>query len=312
MQRHMRILVTGGAGFLGSHLADRLMEENTEVVVLDNLQAGKLENINKHMIKSNFQFVQGDIRDPELVRRLVKDVDAVFHLAAIVSVALSIENPALVNDVNVNGTLNLLKASTDSGIKRFVFASSSAVYGETKHVPITEQSTLRPISPYGVSKMAAESYVRVFNDVFGLSTVCLRFFNVYGPRQAFSAYSNVITQFLNRIQKNQDLTIFGDGDQTRDFIHAQDIVEASLQALRTDRIGGEVFNIGTGKATTITQLAELLLKVTGKTRLKVKHSEPRKGDIKYSTADISRARSKLHYSPTIALEAGLKELTKSD
>lgn len=311
MRGYSRILITGGAGFVGSHLLDRFLKNDLEVVVLDNLQAGKLENISRNITNKNFRFVRGDIRDFGFVKSLVKGVDAVFHQAAIVSVPQSLENPILVNDVNVNGTLNLLWASVDSDVKRFVYASSCAVYGEAEHFPITEDSRLRPISPYGVSKLSAENYVRVFHKVFGLETVCLRYFNVFGPRQAVGDYSGVITQFMNRVAKNLNLVVFGDGEQTRDFVHVNDIVEANMLALDTKRIAGEAFNIGTGKATTINQLADTLLQVINKTRLKVMHSKPLKGDIKHSVADISKAKTKLHYYPKISLKEGLKDLTKS-
>ena len=311
MQGYSRILITGGAGFIGSHLVDRLMEKDLEVIVLDNLQTGKSENISRHTTRKNFRFVRGDVRNFDLVKNLVKDVDAVLHQAAIVSVPQSLENPILVNDVNVNATLNLLKASVDFDVKRFVYASSCAVYGEAENLPIREDSGLRPLSPYGVSKLAAESYVRVFYEVFGLETVCLRYFNVYGPRQAVSDYSGVAARFMDHVAKNLDLEIFGDGEQTRDFVHIHDIAEANILALGTKGIAGEAFNIGTGMSSTINQLADMLLEVTNKTCLKVTHSKPAKGDIKHSVADISKAKTKMHYYPKISLEEGLKDLTKS-
>jgi UDP-glucose 4-epimerase len=311
MHGYSRVLVTGGAGFIGSHLVDQLLSKGLEVVVLDNLSEGYLKNVKQHIGKENFQFVRGDIRDYRLVKELAMDVDAVFHLAALISVPESIKDPAMTDDVNVDGTLNLLKAFADSSVKRFVYASSCAVYGEAESLPIREDCPLKPTSPYGVSKVAAENYVRVFHDIYGLDTVCLRFFNVYGPRQAYSDYSGVITQFLNRVSKNLHLVIFGDGEQTRDFVHVHDVVEANILALRTKRIAGEIFNIGTGMATTINQLADMLLEVTNKTRLKVTHSKPKKGEIKHSVADISKAKMKLRYYPKVSLKEGLKDLTKS-
>jgi UDP-glucose 4-epimerase len=311
MRGYSRILITGGAGFIGSHLVRRLIRENLEIIVLDNLQAGKLENISRYVTKKNFRFVHGDVRDLNLVKSLVKDVDAVFHEAAIVSVPQSIENPVLANDVNVNGTLNLLKASVDSDVTRFAYASSSAVYGEAKNLPIREDSRLSPLSPYGVSKLAAESYVKVFHEVFGLETICLRYFNVYGPGQRYGEYSGVITQFLNRAAKSLPLIVFGDGEQIRDFVNIQDVVEANILALKTRGIAGETFNIGTGAATTINQLANMLLEVTNKTHLKVTHSKPKKGDIKHSVADISEAKMKLHYCPNVSLKKGLEGLNRS-
>jgi len=307
----MRVLVTGGAGFIGSHTVDRFLADGFEVVVLDDLRSGRLENINQHVGERNFRFVRGDVRDSCLVRELVSDVDAVVHLAALISVPESIRDPVLTNDVNVNGTLNLLKASVDFGVKRFVYASSCAVYGNAESLPIKEDCPARPESPYGVSKLVAENYVRTYHEDFGLETVCLRYFNVYGPRQVYSDYSGVITQFMSRLAKDLPLVVFGDGEQTRDFVHVQDVAEANMLALKNGGIAGETFNIGTGVATTVNQLANMLLEVTNKTHLKIMHSKPRKGDIKHSVADISKARRKLHFNPKMSLKDGLEEFTKS-
>jgi UDP-glucose 4-epimerase len=305
-----RVLVTGGAGFIGSHLVDRLLAEDIEVVVLDNLQGGRLENIHHHVGKKNFCFARGDIRDSHLVRNLVKDVDAIVHQAAQVSIPESIENPVLTNDVNVNGTLNLLMASVESDVKRFVYASSCAVYGDAEVMPIKEDCLPRPTSPYGASKLAAENYVRVFYEVFRLKTVCLRYFNVFGSRQVYNNYSGVITQFVNRLAKNLPLVIFGDGEQSRDFVHVQDVVEANMLALKNRSAVG-VFNVATGIATTINQLANTLLGITNKSRLKVVHSKPRKGDIKHSVGDLSKAQERLHYNVKFSLKEGLRELVES-
>jgi nucleoside-diphosphate-sugar epimerase len=311
MYGYSSVLITGGAGFIGSHLVDRLIAENLEVVVLDNLQGGRVENIHKHVGKKNFRFIRGDVRDYGLIKRLVKDVDAIFHQAAIVSVPRSLEDPVFVNDVNVNGTLNLLKTSINSGVKRFVYASSCAMYGDRENLPMKEDMILEPLSPYGVSKLAAESYARAFYKVFGLETVCLRYFNVYGSRQVQGPYSGVITQFIDCLAKNLPLVIFGDGEQTRDFVHVQDVVEANMLALKNGKIIGETYNIATGVATTINQLAKILMEITNKTELRLVRAEPRKGDIKHSVADISKARRELRYKPRISLEEGLKDLAKS-
>jgi UDP-glucose 4-epimerase len=311
MYDYSKVLVTGGAGFIGSHIVDRLLAEGIEVIVLDNLLTGHLENVKQHIGKENFRFVHGDIRDSCLIREVVRDVDAVIHQAALVSVPESIKDPIATNDVNVNGTLNLLRASLDSNVKRFVYASSCAVYGDARSLPVKEVSLSRPTSPYGVSKLAAENYVRVFYEAFGLETVCLRYFNVYGSRQTYSDYSGVITQFINRLTNNLQLAIFGDGEQTRDFVHVQDVVEANILALKNREGAEEPLNIGTGVATTINQLASVLLEITNKTHLKLMHSKPRKGDIKHSVADISKAGKTLYYSPKVALKEGLKELMKS-
>jgi UDP-glucose 4-epimerase len=311
MYDYSRVLVTGGAGFIGSHLVDRLLKEGIEVVVLDNLQGGRLENISQHIGKKNLCFVRGDIRNSRLVRNLVRGVDAIIHQAARVSVPESIKDPVLTDDVNVNGTLNLLKASVESDVKRFVYASSCAVYGDAKVMPIKEDCLPNPRSPYGVSKLAAENYVQTFYEIFRLKTVCLRYFNVYGSRQINSYYSGVITQFINRLAKNLPLVIFGDGEQSRDFVHVQDVVDANMSALRIKGVEGETFNIATGVATTINQLASTLLEITNKSCLKVVHSKPRKGDVKHSVGDISKAQKKLHYNVKFSLKEGLKELVDS-
>jgi UDP-glucose 4-epimerase len=311
MHGYSRVLVTGGAGFIGSHTVDRVLTEGFEVVVLDDLRSGLLENINAHFSTGKFRFVRGDIRDSGLVKDLVRDVDAVVHLAALISVPESIKDPVLTNDVNVNGTLNLLKACVDFSVKRFVYASSCAVYGNAESLPIKEDCPARPESPYGVSKLVAENYVHIYHEDFGLETVCLRYFNVYGPRQVFGDYSGVITQFISRLAKGLPLVIFGDGEQTRDFVQVQDVAEANMLALKNGGVAGETFNIGTGAATTINQLANVLLGITNKTHLELKHSKPREGDIKYSVADISKAEKNLHYAPKISLRDGLMVLVKN-
>jgi len=308
MHGFSRVLVSGGAGFIGSHLVDRLLVDGFEVVVLDNLYGGRVENVKQHIGKRGFRFVRGDVRDSIVVKELVRGVGAVFHLAALVSVPESFEDPVLTNDVNVGGTLNLLRVCVGSDVKRFVYASSCAVYGEAGSLPLREDSPLRPASPYAVSKLAAENYVRVFCEVFGLETVCLRFFNVYGSRQVYSEYSGVMTQFINCLTKDRPLVVFGDGEQTRDFVHVQDVVEANMLALKNKGVVGEVFNVATGVATTINKLANVLLSAANRTHLKMVHSEPRKGDIKHSVADISKARGKLHYDPKVLLKDGLEEL----
>jgi len=307
MCSYSRILVTGGAGFIGSHLVDRLLAEGTDVVVLDNLYTGRLENLEHHRGNKSFRFVEGDVRDSRLVKKLM-DVDAIVHLAAVISVPKSFKDPVLTNDVNVGGTLNLLRACVGSDVKRFVYGSSCAVYGEAESLSLREDYPLRPASPYAVSKLAAENYVRVFYEVFGLETVCLRFFNVYGSRQLYSEYSGVITQFISCLTTDSPLMIFGDGEQTRDFVHVQDVIEANVLALKNKGVVGEVFNVATGVATTINKLANVLLSAANRTHLKMVHSEPRKGDIKHSVADISKARGKLHYDPKVLLKDGLEEL----
>jgi len=303
-----KVLVTGGAGFIGSHIVNRLLAEGFRVTVLDNLSSGKMKNIEQHLNKENLHFIKGDIRDEDAVKQAVRDVDAVIHEAALVSVTRSVENPFPTNEVNVTGTLNLLKACLDSGIKRFIYASSSSVYGETETLPKKETLPPRPVSPYAASKLAAESYCKAFYKVYGLESVSLRYFNVYGPRQTYGPYSGVITIFINRLLSDEPPTIYGDGTQTRDFTDVQDAVQASMLSLKCKNAVGEEFNIATGVQTTINQLVQMLLNLTGKTSLQPKHAEPRQGDIKHSYADISKAKRVLGYEPKITLKEGLNKL----
>jgi len=305
------ILVTGGAGFIGSHIVDRLLDEGFKVRVLDNLSTGEKKNLAQHQNNKSFQFIEGDIRNFDLVKNTVKGVDAVIHEAALVSVTRSVEDPILSNEVNITGTVNLLKACVDAHVKRFVYASSCAVYGDTETLPNHENLAPKPLSPYAVEKLAAEKYAKVFHNVYGLETVSLRYFNVYGPRQKYGPYSGVISIFINRLLENKPPIICGDGEQTRDFINVKDVVEANMLALSKRKAVGEVFNISTGEATTINKLTETIQKIMGKTSLKPVHAEPRPGDIKHSYGDITKARRKLEYEPKVQLEKGLSELVKS-
>lgn len=307
---YSKILVTGGAGFIGSHIVDRLLKEGFEVTVLDNLSNGRRENIAHHENRKDFHFIKGDIRDVALVRKLIGDVDAVLHEAALVSVPRSIENPLLTNEINVIGTLNLLEACRDANVRRFIYASSTAIYGDTEKLPIHERLTPHPVSPYAVSKLAAENYVKIYHKVYGFNTVCLRYFNVYGSRQTYNSYSGVITVFINRLLKNEAPIIYGDGEQTRDFVHVQDVVEANMLALTKKTAIGETFNIATGTLTTINQLATMLQQIMNKTDLKPVYASPRPGDIKHSYADITKAKKLLQYKPRVSLKDGLVKLVR--
>ena len=310
---YSRVLVTGGAGFIGSHLVDRLLKEGFEVTVIDNLTSGNVENIAHHQGRKEFCFTKGDIRDVSLVDEMVKDADVVFHEAAFVSAALSVENPLITNEINVTGTLNLLKASADLNVKRFVYASSAAVYGEASPPQKKETMAPQPTSPYAVSKLAAENYVQVFHQLYGIETVSLRYFNVYGPRQSFdlrSAYGGVITLFINRLLENMPPIIYGDGEQTRDFVYVHDVVDANMLALNTARATGEVFNIGTGRQTTINQVAETLQNIMNRKNLKSIYSDPRPGDPRQGYANIDKAKRVLGYEPRYALQEGLSELVQ--
>ncbi len=302
------MLVTGGAGFIGSHVVDALVARGDTVTVLDDLSSGKLENLKNHKGSGAFQFVRGDIRDTKAVGKALSDADAVIHEAAIVSVPLSVKNPELTHSVNVEGTLNLLKASSDRGVRRFIFASSCAVYGEQKKLPISEDAPSRPLSPYAASKLAAEQNCLAFRDLGGLEAVCLRYFNVYGPRQIPGEYAGVMIKFLERIRASQPPIIYGDGKQTRDFVHVQDVVEATLLALERDSATGEIINIGTGRGASINELCEIFLKAAGKIRIKPVHEAPRAGDIRHSWADIGKAKRLLGFRPGVPLEEGIRRL----
>jgi len=305
-----RALVTGAAGFIGSHIVDRLLREGSEVTAVDNLSAGKIENVAHNQGRSGFTFLKGDIRDAEFDAKIVRDVDTVFHEAALVSVTRSVKDPVSTNETNVSGTLRLLRACANSGVRRFIYASSSSVYGETETLPKTEGIPPQPISPYAVSKLAGEDYCRVFHRIYGLETVSLRYFNVYGPRQAYGPYSGVITIFINRLLEGKPPIIYGDGEQTRDFTHIQDVVEANMLAAETNSGVGEVFNIATGKPATINELCSMLLKITDRMDLNPEHTGPRPGDIKHSYADTTKARETLGYRPRVSLEQGLVQLTE--
>lgn len=295
------VLVTGGAGFIGSHLVDRLISDGHEVRVLDNLSTGSLKNVERHMGRKEFQFMKADITNTSALRKALKGVDAVFHEAAIVSVVLSVSDPILINEVNTTGTLKVLKASADAGVRRLVYASSCANYGEQGKARIKEDSPLRPMSPYAVSKLAAEKYCLTFSELGRLETVCLRYFNVYGPRQRLSPYSGVITIFQDRLRRNQPPIIYGNGKQTRDFVNVSDIVEANMLALNVERATGEVFNIGTGLRTSLRALAEMIVRTRKGSKLRPIYAPPRLGDIEHSCADIGKARRILGYSPSMTL-----------
>jgi len=303
----LRVLVTGGAGFIGSHIVDRLIEEGHEVGVLDNFSTGDASNLAKVADRGVTMHKQ-DIRDYEAVRNAVAGYQVVVHQAALVSVARSVEDPLRVNEVNVTGTLNLLRAAVESKVDRFVYASSSSVYGDTETLPKRESMATVPSSPYGASKLAGENYCRVFAKVYGLKTVALRYFNVYGPRQKGGFYSGVIPTFIRRVHDGKAPTIYGDGLQTRDFTFVQDVVEANLLSVTSPRtMGGEVFNIAAGGTISVNELALTVSGLLGRPDLRAEHVEPRKGDIRGSYADVSKARDELGYMPRFSLAQGLAE-----
>jgi len=302
----MSVLVTGGAGFIGSHLVDRLLRENYDVIVLDNLFSGKMKNLNLQ----NLHFLKDDIRNKEIVRKALKNVKVVFHLAAIIDVSFSVKNPLLVNEVNVGGALNILNESARGDVEGFVYASSCAVYGDPVYVPVDEEHPTNPLSPYAASKLAIEKYCQVFNKVYGLKTVCLRLFNVYGPRQEGISYSGVISQFIRRLRFGKPPTIFGDGLQTRDFVYVEDVVDAIIKASCLKECVGEEINIGSGRETSIRELANILIRKFGLWSIKPKYVTPRVGDIRKSCASIKKAKRLLEYEPKFSLEDGLNKLIK--
>ena len=307
MHKKTSALVTGGAGFIGSHLVDRLVSSGYSVRVIDNLSTGKLSNIQGHMQNGAIDFVEGDIKDLELVKKCVHGVDAVLHLAAVTSVPFSVQNPGLTYETNVAGTLNLLVSLAKEKVGKFVFISSCAVYGEPKYLPINENHPTNPISPYADSKLLGEHYCLGFHENQLLKSVVLRFFNVYGLRQGLNDYSGVITKFVDQVKHELPLKIYGDGSQTRDFIHVSNIVEAIQSSLENDVAEGEVFNIGSGKATSIDELAKTILSLAN-SDLEIIHEAPRQGDIKHSYADASKATKLLDYKPQTALNDGLREI----
>jgi nucleoside-diphosphate-sugar epimerase len=309
MTNGSKALVTGGAGFIGSHIVDRLMAEGYDVGVLDNFATGDMRNLAKHL-SQRIAIHDVDIRDYDAVRKVVQEYRSVIHQAALNNVTRSVDDPGLVNDVNVTGTLNLLRASVEHNVERFVYASSSTVYGETETLPKRESMSTVPSSPYGTSKLAAENYCRVFAKVYGLKTVSLRYFNVYGPRQkgGFGYYTGVIPSFIRWASEGRAPTVYGDGSQTRDFTFVQDIVDANILSLTSPRIiGGEVYNIAGGRTISINELALMVTSLLDRPDLQPVYVEARKGDIKASYADISKATDGLGYRPKFSLTRGLAE-----
>lgn len=300
----MRYLVTGGAGFIGSNTVEELVRRGHSVVVLDDLSAGKEENLAE--IRNKITFLKGSITDVESLQKACQQADFVLHLAARTSVPRSVKDPIETNRVNVDGTLNVLVAARDNKVKRVVLAASSSAYGETAALPKTESMQPQPISPYGVSKFVGELYAQTFGRCYGLETVSLRYFNIFGPRQdPESPYSGVLSRFAAAFLDGTKPTVYGDGQQTRDFTFVENAVQANLLACEAAGAGGNVFNIGTGHAISLNQTLELLTRISGQT-LQANYEPPRDGDIRDSLADISRAREVLGYEPTVFFEEGLQ------
>ena len=300
-----KYLVTGGAGFIGSHLVETLVKQGQDVRVLDNFLTGKRENIEEFLDK--IDLIEGDIRDFNTCEQAVNGVDYVLHQAALPSVPRSIKDPVLTNAINVVGTLNLLVASKDAKVNKFVFASSSSVYGDDPNLPKKEGIEGVPLSPYAVTKLVGEHYLRVFSEIFGLGTVALRYFNIFGPRQdPHSHYAAVIPNFITRVIEEDSPKIFGDGEQSRDFTFVDNVVRANMLAAESEDISGEVFNIACGDSITVNTLFEKIRHFFQK-EVDPFYDKPRPGDILHSFADIAKARKMLKYEPAMSFDDGLRE-----
>jgi nucleoside-diphosphate-sugar epimerase len=300
----MRYLVTGGAGFIGSNIVDELVKRGQEVVVLDDLSAGKEANL--AAVRDKIDLHIGSVTDLAAAQSACKGAQYVIHLAARTSVPRSVLNPLESNHVNIDGTLNVLVAARDAQVRRFVFAASSSAYGETPTLPKVETMPAQPISPYGVTKYVGEMYAQVFGRVYGLENACIRYFNVFGPRQdPTSQYSGVLSRFMLAVIEGQPPVIYGDGEQSRDFTYVENIVDETLRACEASGASGLVFNGGTGARITLNQVLKMLERITGKI-IQAKYDGPRNGDIRDSQADVSLARKILGYEPRVLFEEGLK------
>ncbi len=301
----MKYIIAGGAGFIGSHIAEELAGSGHEIVIIDNFFSGKTGNIAGLLAQENVELAEGSVTDMPFLREAFAGADGIFHEAAIASVPRSVEKPLETHDVNTTGTLNVLLAARDCGAKSLVFASSAAVYGDDPALPKREEMLPGVLSPYAVSKIAGEYYCSVFSRLYGIRTVSLRYFNVYGPRQdPSSPYSGVITKFVTGVLARKPITIFGDGGQTRDFVFVKDVVQTNIWAMEGSLEGS--YNIACGSSTDLTTLAEMIMEITG-ISVPVVYAPPREGDIRNSYADISRAEEILHYAPRFTMKEGLEE-----
>jgi nucleoside-diphosphate-sugar epimerase len=298
-----RVLVTGGGGFIGSHLAERLCHEGHRVRVLDSFATGARENMVS--FTDEVELVEGDIRSYQRVHECVRGCELVFHEAALPSVPRSVQDPLTSHESNATGTLNVLLAARDEGVRRVIFASSSSVYGANRELPSRESMPAVPIAPYGVSKLAAENYCRAFFEVYGLETVSLRYFNVFGPRQdPGSEYAAVIPRFATALLAGGSPVVYGDGEQSRDFTYVENAVGANLLAAEADGVAGQCFNIACGESISLNSLLDELRSIAG-VDVRAVHEDPRPGDLRHSLADISQARDALGYDPEIGLREGL-------
>ena len=298
------VLVTGGAGFIGSNLAEELIRQGARVTILDDLSTGFRENLEE--IQGDFEFIEGDINDDAQVRQAIDGAEVVFHQAALPSVPRSVENPAETHRVCVDGTFNLLFRAKEAGVRRFVYAASSSAYGDQPTLPKVESMRPDPLSPYAAAKLAGELYCRSFNSVYGLETYALRYFNVFGPRQnPESMYSGVISRFIDALMTGEQPVIFGDGEQSRDFTFVANVVDANIKAAQAPTGMGETMNVANGERITLNELLKVLKAITGKPEVSARYEEARRGDVKHSQADNRRAVEALGYSELVGLEDGL-------
>jgi UDP-glucose 4-epimerase len=298
-------LVTGGAGFIGSHIAAGLASSGARARVLDDLSTGYAENL--EAVGGDVDFVRGSLTDPEALGRALRGVEVVFHQAAIPSVPRSVDNPEETHRACVEGTFALLVAARRAGVRRVVYAASSSAYGDQPALPKEEGMRPEPLSPYAAAKLVGEYYCQVWSRVYGFETVCLRYFNVFGPRQdPSSQYSGVISRFISALASGGRPVIYGDGGQSRDFTYVSNVVEGNLRAAESPRAVGRVINLATGRQTTLNELLEALKKLTGRGEVEAEYREPRVGDVRHSLADITRAREWLGYEPRVGLEEGLR------
>ena len=305
--RNFKVLVTGGAGFIGSNLTEALLQQGHGVRVLDNFSTGKRENLVMEGGHPSLEIVEGDIRDILTCRRAMTGIQCVFHLAALPSVQRSVEDPRTTHAVNADGSLNILTAAREAGVRRVIYASSSSIYGDTPTLPKKEEMPPHPLSPYALQKYIGEKYCVLFSQLYGLETVSLRYFNVFGPRQdPTSIYSAVIPRFIQALLRNESPVVFGDGEQSRDFTFIENAVHANLLALSAERLEGEVINIACGKQTSLNQLLAILKSVLGSKTSPV-YKESRKGDVKHSLADIRKGTELLSYAAQVDIETGLRK-----
>ncbi|HEU4344382.1 MAG TPA: SDR family oxidoreductase [Candidatus Binatia bacterium] len=304
-----RCLVTGGAGFIGSHIVRRLVGEGRVVRVVDDLSTGQEARLND--LRDCIEFVRGDVADANVSDTVTKDIDYVLHQAAVPSVQRSVRDPVGTNRANVTATLNLLESSRMAGVRRFIYAASSSAYGDTEVLPKFEEMPPNPLSPYALQKLVGERYCKLYHDIYGLQTVSLRYFNVFGPGQdPHSEYAAVIPKFISKLLANEPITVYGDGEQSRDFTYIENVVESNLLAFQANQASGKVFNIGYGQRTSLNTLIRMLERIIG-VEAQVRYEPPKTGDVRHSLADIKRAQDVLGYWPTVDIEEGLRRTVEA-